>query len=968
MQRYFIGLVLLISGCCLGNAASKAWTGVVSTSWSNASNWAPSGVPVNGDDVTISAVAIRMPNYSSGTVSLNSLTVSGTLTISGGQITVATNSTMTNLNLSGGTLTGNVNFTINDTFNWTGGTLSGTGTFTISSSAVCNISSANTKTLNARTLTNLGEINWSGTGNLQAVNNPTLNNGIAGVINIQSAADWVGGGTINNQALITQNQQLRGHIVKSGTSITTIGASVNNNGQITVLSGVSLSFDAGGIGGSNSIFNCAGTLNFPLGTVFTFNTGSLVQGTGQINVSGGTVNCNGTYNLTTPNTSPAAIVLGGGALNFNPNATLQSLGSWIRVAGGTLDLNSGEAPIVQKFELLSGSLLGSDRLIVMNEMLWSGGQIAGSGVLELRPTCQTSLSGAAVKQLGGTRAIDNSSDILWTGSGNVQCSGSPVFNNMPNADITIQTGADWTGSGVFNNSGNLIEGQFGKVIKMYSATGEETEFAVQFNNDGRVEIQQSAVLRMSGGGVHNGAFLINSALSLNGGTTTFNSGSLVNGDGQVKLTIGTVHFNGTYNLTPTSPLASTVVSSGTFNFNPSANLQSIGHFALVGIGGTLNLSSGETVTLDDLDLLGGTITGSDVVHVNGAFNWTGGSIAGSGAFRLLQNCLFTIGGVLSKQIQGTRFLQTYGTCVWGGTGNIIADATASFGNFGTFNMTSNAEWIGGRIDNTAQINYTSSDEKQINAQVFNTGSIRIPDSGSILRLTGSFSQSDANATLFVGKGAQLATNTTLNINFGSLSSGNGTAIITGNISVAQSRLVPGTQEVSGKIQLEGNYTQTQNGEMIIDLGGVNNLPNNLQFDQIIVPGNNRTVSLRGKITLNHMGAYQPSLCDEVIIIELTGDTQTQVNGTFDEEEVIGFDPFLVMPKVIYEPKKVKIRMIPKRLGDVDADGCVNDEDLLEVLFNFGRTSDFPCGIDIIIDGRIDDEDLLEVLFNFGLGC
>jgi hypothetical protein len=52
-------------------------------------------------------------------------------------------------------------------------------------------------------------------------------------------------------------------------------------------------------------------------------------------------------------------------------------------------------------------------------------------------------------------------------------------------------------------------------------------------------------------------------------------------------------------------------------------------------------------------------------------------------------------------------------------------------------------------------------------------------------------------------------------------------------------------------------------------------------------------------------------------------------------------------------------------GDVDGDGCVDDADLLAVLFAFGGSGgpeDTNC------DGVVDDADLLNVLFNFGNGC
>ena len=53
-------------------------------------------------------------------------------------------------------------------------------------------------------------------------------------------------------------------------------------------------------------------------------------------------------------------------------------------------------------------------------------------------------------------------------------------------------------------------------------------------------------------------------------------------------------------------------------------------------------------------------------------------------------------------------------------------------------------------------------------------------------------------------------------------------------------------------------------------------------------------------------------------------------------------------------------------GDVNGDGCVDDADLLEVLFNFGATGQNRA--DVNGDGVVDDADLLIVLFNFGAGC
>ncbi|OYT69424.1 MAG: hypothetical protein CFK49_12320 [Armatimonadetes bacterium JP3_11] len=58
-----------------------------------------------------------------------------------------------------------------------------------------------------------------------------------------------------------------------------------------------------------------------------------------------------------------------------------------------------------------------------------------------------------------------------------------------------------------------------------------------------------------------------------------------------------------------------------------------------------------------------------------------------------------------------------------------------------------------------------------------------------------------------------------------------------------------------------------------------------------------------------------------------------------------------------------------RTGDTDGDGCIDDSDLLAVLFAFGTPgTGYTRHEDINKDGIVDDADLLQVLFNFGQGC
>jgi len=58
-----------------------------------------------------------------------------------------------------------------------------------------------------------------------------------------------------------------------------------------------------------------------------------------------------------------------------------------------------------------------------------------------------------------------------------------------------------------------------------------------------------------------------------------------------------------------------------------------------------------------------------------------------------------------------------------------------------------------------------------------------------------------------------------------------------------------------------------------------------------------------------------------------------------------------------------------RYGDTNGDGCVDDADLLAVLFSFGASGTGDSRYEELnCDGVVDDADLLTVLFNFGNGC
>ena len=86
-------------------------------------------------------------------------------------------------------------------------------------------------------------------------------------------------------------------------------------------------------------------------------------------------------------------------------------------------------------------------------------------------------------------------------------------------------------------------------------------------------------------------------------------------------------------------------------------------------------------------------------------------------------------------------------------------------------------------------------------------------------------------------------------------------------------------------------------------------------------------------------------------------------GTLEQLAFTPTDPANLGPYIVYIDDVETYVPAP---GDVDDNGCVDDADLLQVLFAFGATGQNDA--DVNGDQIVDDADLLIVLFNFGAGC
>lgn len=101
------------------------WANPAGGDWADAANWDTGAVPGPDDDVVINMPGNVMITHTAGDDAVHSLMSRNLLNLSGGSLELADTSTFAALNLSGGTLTGTAEITVNGLLHWTAGTLAG---------------------------------------------------------------------------------------------------------------------------------------------------------------------------------------------------------------------------------------------------------------------------------------------------------------------------------------------------------------------------------------------------------------------------------------------------------------------------------------------------------------------------------------------------------------------------------------------------------------------------------------------------------------------------------------------------------------------------------------------------------------------------------------------------------------------------------------------------------------------------
>jgi hypothetical protein len=519
----------------------------------------------------------------SGSVSIDTLAVVGAnltvadaaslvgqgLNFTAGKITLAGTGSLHvhDLNMSGGSLAGSGDVTVDGVFTWTAGDMTGSGRTELSGTATLGNSFFFGTILNGWTMDNAGTATVPDGTDVLFEGNAVWNNLASGTLELD------GNGSLSvffpGQQAVVNNA---GRIIKAGISGTShIDLPLDNVGTVDVRHGVL----------AVARLTNDGTVNLAAGSVASFAGGSstgafqlaantLLDGTGTISLldgmtaSGpGTVRLNGTVTVG-GNVSIDTLALVGGMLSIVSTTSLN--GQEMTMSNATVSVSGTASLHVQDLTMSSGTLLGSGDATIDGAFIWTAGNISGGGHMKLNGTATMGTVSSPPMSIAWT--VDNAGTITVPASG-FGISGS-TWNNLAGGTVNVVQGA--------LNLGTL-------------------------NNDGTFNVSAGRFASYTRGSI--------------GGLFNLGTGSRVDGDNASLLDGLTVSGPGTFRLGG---------SGGTSTVSGSVHIDTLTLF-----GGTLNIEGSASLDVQDMTISGFLfVQGPGDLTVHGSFLWDGGIMASGG--------------------------------------------------------------------------------------------------------------------------------------------------------------------------------------------------------------------------------------------------------------------------------------------------------------------------------------------------
>ncbi len=562
--------------------------------WATKADWTPQRLPNSTDDVSIDTADLHTVTHSTGVDTVNTLTVGNDdFVVSGGSLAINSTSGFANLlTVSGGTLAFGGNATA-ASFTQSGGTVSGASTFTVTGPTV-----------------------FSG-ASLETGPGTTLLKGVTTFANNPAPA-FDGGRILENQGtlILLDAQEIDLGLNPFGKALG--GGTLKNDAGGTIIMGQAsfIRDGAGAIGFVN-----AGTLELQAGTggavigVPLSNTGRVLVQSGELDLFGFTNSGPGTISISSgaslalygsggSASASAFTVASGGKLDFFPGnftagrfslgaGTIHGTGT-VAVDGGELALGAGAVTVTNFTQGINSTVSGSGVLTITGVGGFTASLQTGPGTTLFTASSLFSLGG----YLDGGRVVENQGG---TGDLGVVLGANPFGPSLGGGTIKNDAGGTLLlrgDTGVFNGAGANSFINAGTLVKTFLP--EIAGFAVigvNFTDTGVIKIETGtleftgATNSFDGPITGPGKGVLPVTLSFAGGTSAINGGAIT--VGELDLSAGAV-----------------------VNLNESLRFK--GRFSQTDIGTTLNVATGDTLTLKGAATLTGTVGGAGTVKLSTA--------------------------------------------------------------------------------------------------------------------------------------------------------------------------------------------------------------------------------------------------------------------------------------------------------------------------------------------------------------
>ncbi len=700
--------------------------------------------------------------------------------------------------------------------------------------------------------------------------------------------------------------------ISTGLSLGVAGTSISNAGAITLNGG------AGADGllniGNNVALSGGGTLTMSVaggggnafieqsgGSFALTNADNTIQGDGTIGNGG----------LTLSNAATIDANVSGGTLQLNGTGNVTNTGLLEATSGGTLEINN-------TVNNAGGNITAHGGTVNMQGATVQGGTLNTTGGGTMETVGSATLDGVTISTGSTYTASNNATTALLgtiTNNGTIQLNGGSGANGLLDiaGNVTLQGGGIVTMS-VASGGGNAFIEQSGGSFTLTNVNNTIQGDGAIGNGGLTLVNQASGIIDANSAG---------SPLTLNGSGGITNAG-LMKATGSGVLQIQSVVTN-TGNITASGGSATVQVSNtitgGTLNTTGGGTMDTVSSATLNGV----TISSGSTYTASNnaTTALLGTITNNGTIQLNG----------GSGANGLLNiagNVTLQGGGIVNMSVAGgggNAFIQQSGGSFTLTNVNNTIQGDGVIGNGGL--TLSNAATIdanvsggtlqlngSGNVTNTGLLEATSGGTLEINNTVNNKGGNITANGGTVamqgatvqggtLNTTGGGTMETVGSATLDGSTASGA----VTISSGSTytASNNATTALLGTITNKGTIQLNGGSGANGLLNIDGNVTLSGGGtlNMSVASGGGNafiqqsggsftltNADNAIQGDGVIGNGgltvvngasgtllanvSGQTLLVNGSGSLTNNGTFEATAGST---LHTTGGTFTNFSGT-----------------------------------------------------------------------------------------